>query len=63
MIKILKEGTIKKITCEKCGCYFSYEQEDVKEIVSKNSGSFVLCPQCGERVYLMLTRGLEDGEN
>lgn len=32
MIKILKPGTKKEITCDKCGALLSYdEKEDVKE--------------------------------
>lgn len=32
MIKILKPGTLKETTCDKCGAVLSYdESEDVKE--------------------------------
>lgn len=29
MIKIIKKGTRRNTTCDKCGCLFSYEKEEI----------------------------------
>lgn len=43
MIKIIKPGTNAFIgKCDKCGCEFTYESEDI-------SYYFVKCPQCNEK--------------
>lgn len=61
MVKILKEGTKKITTCENCGCTFSYEKEDTRQ-VKVNTGSFVQnrvlvdCPQCSDPVILEQTK-------
>lgn len=58
MIKIITKGTRKRITCEECGCYFSYDQEDVKEVPADLTGGYtvrkhiVACPQCEVPVYV-----------
>lgn len=53
MIKILKPGTRQIVTCEKCGCEFSYEQDDV-EMKCKlgNERYYVSCPMCAERILV-----------
>lgn len=65
MIEIIKRGTKKTCACNKCGCYFRYEDEDIEvETFEANiSGvigiiqrEFVPCPQCDEKVILMQTR-------
>ena len=56
MIKILKKGTRQKLTCDECGCYFSYETEDIKII---NECDCVDCPQCGRTIPIPAKR--EDG--
>ena len=56
MIKILRKGTRQKLTCDECGCYFSFETEDTKLI---NEHYCVNCPQC-DRV-LELPGKKEDG--
>lgn len=68
MIKIIKQGTRKECTCEKCGCFFSYEQEDICHIESfKNETeyvkgaragykSLVICPQCKNEICVETTR-------
>lgn len=30
MIEIIKPGTKEKISCNSCGCLFSYEKEDIE---------------------------------
>lgn len=53
MIEIIKRGTKQKIKCKNCGCFFSYEQEDVQvdndELRSKH---FISCPQCKEKLII-----------
>ena len=54
MIEIIKEGPKKVIKCPKCGCVFSYEQEDVKseDYAYKSYREYVICPQCNQSVTL-----------
>ena len=61
MIKILKEGTRQRQTCEFCGCLFSYDAEDVENHQEYIGGlkRIVKCPQCGEEIFLLQTRGVE----
>ena len=58
MIKIIKQGTRQKATCDECGCLFSYEAEDVNVHMEYIGGSkrMVKCPQCGHEVSLLQTR-------
>lgn len=65
MIEIIKRGTKKACTCNKCGCLFRYEDEDIEvETFEANTNGvigiiqreFVPCPQCDEKVVLMQTR-------
>lgn len=43
MIEIIKHGTKQVTKCKKCGCEFSYEEEDVRVTPLNKS---VECPQC-----------------
>lgn len=43
MVTIIKPGTKKIAKCDKCGCEFSYEDEDV--LTDKNR-KYINCPQC-----------------
>lgn len=65
MITIIKEGTKKECTCSKCGCVFSYENEDIMHTGSTTKmlcnppiyeKSFVQCPQCKYQIILKATR-------
>ena len=62
MIKIIKEGTRKITTCDKCGCEFSYEEEDIKittepSIFGESSIiETINCPQCKSEIILSQTR-------
>lgn len=69
MIKILKPGTLKRVTCDRCGAILSYdESEDVKEEdigkrFAKNMPSgfeykrkYIICPQCKNKIILSSTR-------
>ena len=48
-MKIIKMGKINtQVTCEKCGCIYEYEDEDIRHDYSLTIGSsFVYCPCCG----------------
>ena len=67
MIKILKPGTKKEVTCDKCGALLSYdENEDVKEENIKKRCStiipsefrykqkYIICPQCKNKIIFQL---------
>ena len=68
MIKILKPGTKKEVTCDKCGALLSYdENEDVKEerikafatnILSgiEYKQKYIICPQCENKIIMRPTR-------
>lgn len=62
MVKIIKEGTRKVITCESCGCEFSYEEEDIKTRTEPSifgTSSIIKtinCPQCESEIILSQTR-------
>lgn len=57
MIRIIKEGNYKRITCETCGAVLAYNE---KEDVSKRNGvmvneisyvtSYIECPLCGNSI-------------
>ena len=69
MIKIIKVGTKRLATCEKCGCVFSYEEEDIKHLENHNGEysfvdgikhgykNYVICPQCSKDFVVSQTRG------
>ena len=47
MIKIIKHGQTEfNCTCNRCGCEFTYEHDDI------TLTSFVVCPDCGEPCYI-----------
>lgn len=57
MIKIIELGTIRKQKCQRCGCLFSYENEDV--ITERNEHMllgfhkiYINCPQCEQKIVL-----------
>lgn len=57
MIEIIKEGTKKIATCTRCGCVYSYENEDIKthDDIEYTLGSrydYVNCPQCNKQFIL-----------
>ena len=67
MIKILKRGTSKEVTCESCGSVLSYEEEDIikeetkdvklyEEFFSKRKESHIVCPVCNKKIILEATR-------
>ena len=59
MIKIIKEGARKIAKCPKCGCEFSYEEEDINMLPNDRRNSVTLyinCPQCRKAVGIMVER-------
>ena len=65
MIEIIKRGTKKTCTCNECGCYFSYEDEDVETVYTTSNvfgvktnlaKNAVKCPQCDTEIVVKLTK-------
>lgn len=57
MIKIIKPGTIRKQKCQRCGCLFSYENEDViternEHMLQGFKEDYIFCPQCNTKIKL-----------
>lgn len=60
MIKILKPGYLKEVTCDKCGAVLQYnENEDVTidDWTAENGvlycpKKYIICPQCSNKIYL-----------
>ena len=51
MITIIKHGTLKKTRCERCGCVFTFEDEDI--LINddpRNRYHFITCPQCNKKI-------------
>ena len=47
MIKVIKHGKTEfRGYCSRCGCEFTYELEDI------TLSAFVVCPDCGEHIYI-----------
>ena len=69
MIKIIKPGFLKEVTCQKCGAVLSYDsQEDVKSENEKTfltncvegttrQRKYITCPQCKNKIALNAVRG------
>lgn len=55
-MRIIKPGREPKkeieLTCERCGCVFAYEREDVEfdPFVSNGEYYYVECPCCGKTI-------------
>ena len=56
MIQIIERGTKEVTTCNRCGCKFSYEAEDISYDVTNPDPRlvrpmhYVQCPQCMNHV-------------
>lgn len=51
MKTIIKHGNTKfNAYCSICGCEFTYELEDICKDISTN---YVICPECGEKIYIL----------
>lgn len=63
MIKVLKPGTLKTVSCGNCGALLQYEGEDIIQenrpnllISSTYIHKYIYCPQCKKKVTLEATR-------
>lgn len=68
MIKIIKPGYLKEVTCQKCGAVLSYDsREDVKSEDEKTfltncvesttrKIKYIICPQCKNKIVLNAVR-------
>lgn len=74
MIKVIKKGTKQIMTCNKCGCVFSYEEEDIQHLerhgdeykfvggTKHGYKNYVICPQCNYDNVVSQSREIEDGD-
>lgn len=58
MKTIIKRGTKQTMNCEKCGCFFSYDDEDVEfetpyDVYNIRTPRYIECPQCCNKIYVM----------
>ena len=65
MIKIIKPGTLREVTCNNCGAVLRYDTtEDIKtENVEsfltnsyKRQQQYIICPQCENKIVLKAVR-------
>lgn len=69
MIIIIKAGTKREVTCNKCGAVLSYDSsEDVQtenierwdntgeRVWFKKPQNYIICPQCEYKIVLEITR-------
>lgn len=54
MIKIIKHGTRDTRECEKCGCLFSFDEEDI--LGGHGLRKHIECPQCRHDLTLKMTK-------
>lgn len=66
MIEVIRHGTKKVVDCAKCGCRFSYEEEDIRVDIDPQTTqqsyfnaedkAYVICPQCENEINVPLPR-------
>lgn len=56
MIKIIKPGKLRVITCPRCECDFSFEDEDIARGDQRDYYEKVVCPCCYLRIDLLKLR-------
>ena len=56
MIKIIKPGKIRIITCPRCDCEFSFEDEDIVRGPQMDYCEEVTCPCCHYTIDLLKRR-------
>lgn len=68
MIKIIKPGTLRKVTCNNCGAVLRYDTtedmktENVKSFLAncvevyKRQQQYIICPQCKNKIVLNAVR-------
>lgn len=58
LIEIIQRGNKHKIICKECGCYFSYEDEDIESPTRGAMSPYsvpqktIRCPQCKTLIVL-----------
>ena len=69
---IIKRGTKQTMNCEKCGCFFSYDEDDIEttseydkydplaNYYSMAHPKYVECPQCGNEIYILQSKEVLD---
>jgi DNA-directed RNA polymerase subunit RPC12/RpoP len=61
MIKVVNKKTeepkIYKVTCDECGAQLEYEKDDT--YIGALGGREVICPSCGERVFVEEPDGID----
>ena len=55
MVKVIKYGQKRRVTCEKCGAVLEYDKEDVKTIQAgmNEYERQIICPVCNENVNIL----------
>lgn len=68
MIKIIKPGTLREVTCNNCGAVLQYDTtediktENVKSVLAncvktyKRQQQYIICPQCKNKIVLNAVR-------
>ena len=55
-MKILKHGKVNRVITCLCGCEFQYDQNDIQYDIhfstAANGTAYVICPDCGARIFL-----------
>lgn len=64
MIKIIKPGRVRAVTCPYCDCVFSFSKEDVRYGDQRDYYEEIDCPCCRENIELLnLNKEDEDESN
>lgn len=58
MIKIIKPGKLRIVTCPRCKCEFSFEDEDIKYGNQRDYYEVVSCPCCRYSVDISRLRDI-----
>lgn len=68
MIKIIKHGTLREVTCNNCGSVLRYDTtediktEDINSFLANSVGvykvtqPYIICPQCKNKIVLNAVR-------
>lgn len=68
MIKIIKPGTLREVTCNNCGAVLQYDTtedmktENVKSVLANcvktynRQQQYIICPQCKNKIVLNAVR-------
>ena len=62
MIKIISDEKPMQCYCERCGCNFTYEKEDIYKryfggfLFHEGYVDYIKCPRCGKEIEIGVTR-------